>query len=414
MMPIHPPTASKYNALRQTLTEYRLPDQLRGHLDPETGPAVSRVLVVDDEQGIRKTLETLLKIGGFEVITAEDGAAALAALQGHQFDLIISDISMPNLGGVELLEKVRDRDPDLPVVLLTGLPSMETAIRAVELGASKYIMKPIDAKDMLNTAKEAAAKYRATRVSQYSWRQASENGIEVVDPTAMERELEVALDGLIMAYQPLVSAQSEEVIGYEALMRPQHANLSNPPALLKAAERVGRLTDVGRRVRELAPQTFAARSNRGLLFVNLHPAELQDPELLSAHAPLTAMADRVVLEITERRGLEKLPNTERIVAELRERGFRIAVDDLGSGYSGLNNFAVLQPEFVKLDMTLIRGIDTDNLRQKLVSSLSNTCSELGIFVVAEGVETAAERDAVAALGVDLFQGYYFGRPGPLA
>ena len=98
------------------------------------------------------------------------------------------------------------------------------------------------------------------------------------------------------------------------------------------------------------------------------------------------------------------------IDKLRGLGYRIAVDDLGAGYAGLASFARLRPDVVKLDMSLVRALDTDPIRRKLVGSLTRASHDLGIQVVAEGIETEAERDAVAALEVDLLQGYLLGRP----
>jgi len=95
---------------------------------------------------------------------------------------------------------------------------------------------------------------------------------------------------------------------------------------------------------------------------------------------------------------------------LRELGFRIAVDDLGVGYAGLNSIAMLEPEFIKLDMTLVRKIDEQPVKQKLVSSLTALSKDMGHQVIAEGVETREERDTLVELGCDLLQGYLFSRP----
>src|SRR6185503_3099991 len=101
---------------------------------------------------------------------------------------------------------------------------------------------------------------------------------------------------------------------------------------------------------------------------------------------------------------------ERLV-ELRRLGYRIALDDLGAGYAGLSSFALLEPEFVKLDMTLTRNLDSDTTKQTLVRTMAAMCKELGMSVVAEGIETEAERDEVERAGCDLMQGYLFARPG---
>ena len=98
------------------------------------------------------------------------------------------------------------------------------------------------------------------------------------------------------------------------------------------------------------------------------------------------------------------------IARLREMGFRIAVDDLGAGYAGLTSFAQLEPEVVKLDMSLVRNVHSSAVKQKLVRSMTSLCSDMGIAVVAEGIEIIEERDVIIDLGCDLLQGYLYARP----
>ena len=127
---------------------------------------------------------------------------------------------------------------------------------------------------------------------------------------------------------------------------------------------------------------------------------------------MTALAPRVVLEFTERTALEPGPEVASIVAQLRELGYAIAVDDLGAGYAGLTSFAALEPDIVKIDMNLIRGIHDSSIKRRLVRSIVELCADLGVLVVAEGIETREERDACVRLGCDLLQGFAIARPGP--
>jgi EAL domain-containing protein (putative c-di-GMP-specific phosphodiesterase class I) len=126
---------------------------------------------------------------------------------------------------------------------------------------------------------------------------------------------------------------------------------------------------------------------------------------------MAAWADRIFLEITERAAIHNILEVRDRVAQLRRAGYRIAVDDLGAGYSGLNTFALLEPEVVKLDMALVQGSDTNPLKRKLIRAICNVCGDLGILTVAEGIETAAERDTVTELGCDFVQGYLLAEPG---
>ena len=163
-------------------------------------------------------------------------------------------------------------------------------------------------------------------------------------------------------------------------------------------------------IRDRVAETLDANPIEGLLFVNLHAMELDDDSIMMPDAPLSRHAHRVVLEITERAPLERIRDVTGRVAQLRALGYRIAVDDLGAGYAGLTSFAHLEPEVVKVDMSLVRGIDGSAVKQKLVRSIIALCTELGIQLVAEGIETASERDTLVALGGDLCQGYLFSKP----
>jgi EAL domain-containing protein (putative c-di-GMP-specific phosphodiesterase class I) len=124
-----------------------------------------------------------------------------------------------------------------------------------------------------------------------------------------------------------------------------------------------------------------------------------------------AFARRVVLEITERAALDEIRGLPNRIARLRELGFKIAVDDLGAGYAGLSSFAALEPDIVKADMSLVRGIEVSPIKQKLVGAIAALANDLRIQLVAEGIETPAERDCVVSLGAHALQGYLFARPG---
>jgi EAL domain-containing protein (putative c-di-GMP-specific phosphodiesterase class I) len=120
----------------------------------------------------------------------------------------------------------------------------------------------------------------------------------------------------------------------------------------------------------------------------------------------------VVLEVTERQTLDSVNEPAKRIAALKDAGFRIAVDDLGAGYAGLSSFVLLDPDIVKVDMSLVRGVDSSPKKQRLIENLVSLCAEMGTSVVVEGVETAAERDALASTGCAWMQGYLFGRPKP--
>ena len=163
-------------------------------------------------------------------------------------------------------------------------------------------------------------------------------------------------------------------------------------------------------MRNLSGSAVRTREDIPSLFVNLHPEDLLDVHLIDESAPLTQMASRVILEVTERESLVTTPALTARLEKLRELGFRIAVDDIGAGYSGLTSFTDLTPEIVKIDMSLVRSIHTSTVKQRTVGALCALCHEIGTRVVGEGVETTEERDCLVALGCDLLQGYLIARP----
>jgi EAL domain-containing protein (putative c-di-GMP-specific phosphodiesterase class I) len=137
-----------------------------------------------------------------------------------------------------------------------------------------------------------------------------------------------------------------------------------------------------------------------------------DEDLYAAGTPLSDLSERIVLEVTKRADLAKVKDALPRIQRLRTLGYRIAVDDLGAGYAGLSSFAALEPEFTKLDMSLIRGAHASSVKQRVIGSIVSLCRDLGSRVVAEGIETRADRDTLVRLGCELQQGYYFAKPGP--
>jgi len=368
------------------------------------------ILLVDDEPEALRALERMLRGVGYQVEAFTSARQAIKRVSAGGVHVIVSDISMPEMTGVELLRTIRAYDADLPVVLVTGLPAIDSATDAVEYGAFKYIVKPFEAEVLRSAVERARKLYRLARMKREALKLLGANAISA-DRAGLEVSFDSALDSMWMAFQPIVRAGDRSVYGYEALLRTEEPTLIRPDLVVDAAERLGSLPRLGRKVRELASAAMSNAPADAALFINLHPLDLADEELFDELAPLTQMARRVILEVTERAAIEEVDAVERRVSQLRERGFRIAVDDLGAGYAGLSSFALLEPEIVKLDVSLLRDIDQSPVKQKLVASMTALCKDMGFLVVAEGIETPAERDCVVALGCDLLQGFLFARPG---
>ncbi len=360
------------------------------------------VLLVDDDPMLRRALVRTLQRKGYSAIsTAESASAALETIEKDGPDVVISDMSMPGASGLDLLRAIRGRDLELPVIFLTGMPSVDTAARAVELGAFRYLTKPLAEGELERALTDAA---RARDLA----RARGQTGGRV----QLEQAFRRALDALSMAYQPIVSAQSHEAIGYEALMRSGEPALPNPLAVLDAAEKLGALHFLGQQLRRLVAETIAHTATGPLFYVNLHVADLADPDLFDEASPLSAHAPRVVLELTERASLEAVPDFEERLERLRSMGYRLAVDDLGAGYAGLSYFASVRPDVIKIDLSLVRDVHRDPVKREVVRSLTALASTLAVEVVAEGIEATEERDVLIELGCTHLQGYALARPGP--
>ena len=375
---------------------------------------LGRVLVVDDDPAMRRLCSRILGQEGWHVVAVDNGREAVAYLEGArgQLDCVLSDIQMPELDGFGLAAAVLHVDEDLPVLLMTGDPSLDGAVRAIDSGAVSYIAKPFDHETLASAVARAARRHGTARMRRRA--EAVHRGIfgegeEVADRANLAGRLRLAFDQAWMAFQPIVDVTTGRIYAYEALVRTEEATLRRPDILIGAAERLGRIHELGRTVRAAVARAVPDAPADVLLFVNVHGLERTDEELFAASGVLSPHAARVVLEITERTGLDEVAAPTR-VAMLRKLGYRIAIDDLGAGYAALGALATIEPEIVKLDMSLIRGIDENPTKRRVVGAIATLCRELGGRVVAEGVETLGERTAVVDAGIELIQGYLLAKP----
>ncbi|HUQ04485.1 MAG TPA: EAL domain-containing protein [Kofleriaceae bacterium] len=383
----------------------------RAPAQPAAGPSRPAVLLAEDDFLLRGTVTRVLETSGCTVVAVESAAEAMRALESRSFDVIVSDVYMPGGDGTELLRSVRRLDLDIPIILMSGTPSVEVATKAIEYGAFRYLTKPLDYSALTRLVKHATRAHALARLRRDAFSLKGQP-VGAVDRAGLEVRFDQALDGLWMAFQPVVDASTGAPFGVEALMRSTEPTMAGPLALLEAAGQLGHLTRLSRRVRALSAAATEAHDDL-TLFINLHPDDLLDVDLVDELAPLTRFAPRVILEVTERASLTRSPELRARLDRIRALGFRLAVDDIGAGYSGLTSFTELTPELVKIDMSLVRDVHVTALKQRTIAALCRLCHEVGTLVVAEGVETVEERDCLQQLGCDLLQGYFIGRPGPL-
>jgi EAL domain-containing protein (putative c-di-GMP-specific phosphodiesterase class I) len=218
---------------------------------------------------------------------------------------------------------------------------------------------------------------------------------------------------ITMAFQPIVDTVRGGIFGYEALVRGKGGQ--------GAGEVLAKLDDSNRYAfdqtcRVTAIDLATRLGIEGMLSINFLPNAVYRPETciratLEAAAQMDFPPQRLMFEVTESEQVRDHAHLRNIFVEYRRQGFTTAIDDFGAGHSGLNLLADFQPDIVKLDMALTRGVDSDRIRRAIVSGIVRVCHDLGIRVLAEGIETASECLALQDEGITLFQGYLFARPG---
>jgi CheY-like chemotaxis protein len=278
-----------------------------------------RVLVADDEEDLRELYSQALLDVGYEVDVAPDAKTALAQVAQSAFDLVVSDIVMPGLDGISFLKAIHDRDPDLPVILVTGQPTIESVMRAMEYGAIQYLVKPVALDQLVKAVERGLGLRKIAKVRREASNYLGQAGRSVDDGSGLSQSLTSALASIWMAYQPIVQASDGQVYGYEALLRSNEPSLPHPGAVFDAAEKLGRVSEVGRAVRRSVAASLDLL--RCPVFVNIHPLDLADEVLLSLDDPLAPRASDVVLEITERASLEGMlrPTNKSSAALTRDR-----------------------------------------------------------------------------------------------
>jgi len=218
-------------------------------------------------------------------------------------------------------------------------------------------------------------------------------------------------------FEPIVQLATSEVLGYEALSRgPAGTGLESPAALFATAELFDREYELDNLCRRRALANARGIDAEQLLFVNILPTCIQDPDFQAAHvretlAELGLGPRNLVLEISERQAISNFSIFREAIDHFSGLGFRIALDDTGAGFSSLEAALELQPDFLKIDMSLVRSIEDSPEKQEVLRGLQSLSARMGSRVIAEGIETAHEFAAICALGIELGQGFYLGRGG---
>ncbi len=380
--------------------------------------SVISVLLADDDPAVLAALTDLLRgEPGITVVAAAedaDGAIQLAAM--HRPDVALIDVKMPG-HGPRAVREIRRVAPGTRVVALSAHGDRASVASMLRAGALGYVIKGAPIDEILDAVKRAsrglaslsgdAAAAVSRELEEHLGRQelAAERANALVEQVAGVLE-----PGAIRSvYQPIFELATLDVVGYEGLSRFDREPIRGPDAWFAGADETGMGLELELAAIRAAVARFSELPATAYLALNASPATAASEEL--ATLLLGLPAGRLVLEITEHAVVPDYDALQAGLARLRAQGVRLAVDDAGAGFASLRHILLLAPDIIKLDISLTRGIDVNRARRSLALALIAFSAEMGIRVVAEGIETAAELEALRDLGAGFGQGYLRGRPG---
>lgn len=379
-----------------------------------------RVLVADDEAIVRRMVEAALRLEtDLEVVAmAADALDAVRLARIHQPDVALVDVRMPGGGGPEAVRGIRRTSPSTRILVHSAHEDPDTLIEMVRAGADGYLVKEAETEQIPRALRKVAAGERVLSPSVASSLMSELSRLLMRDGSETEGDGAVGAirqvldeDRLRMVFQPVADLETGAVVGVEALARFATKPVRSPIVWFRQAWAVGLGMEL-----EMAALRAAIEGARPLpshlfLAVNLSPQAAVEPGVL---AEMCAAAKRPMqLELTEHVEVSDYQSLRRAVADAREAGCRLAIDDVGAGYASMRHILELAPDVIKFDVSFNRNIDTDPGRQALVSALARFAAELGADLVAEGIETPAELETLRNLGVRHGQGFVLRRPAPV-
>jgi len=386
-----------------------------------SGAGIIRVLIADDEAVLRTALADLVTSDdGLELVgAARDADEAIAMAEATSPDVALVDVRMPAGGGLRVAEELHRRAPNTRVIAHTAVDDRATVVRMLRSGAVGYLVKGTPPADILVAIRGASRGQPTVSPDVMSGLvkdlSAQLEREEVATTTRLERVERITRaiegEGRSLVFQPIVELATARLVGVEALSRfdgdpdwPVHRWFAEAADAGMGVELELACNRDALEVLERLPEEVYLSMNAS------HRTAGSDGllELLD-----DVEAARIVVEITEHERVEDYDELARALGRIRERGARIAIDDAGTGFASLRHLLLIDPEIIKLDVSLTRGIDTDARKRALAAALTSFAEEIDKTVVAEGVETPAEQQTLRDLGVRFGQGYYLGRPAAL-
>lgn len=372
---------------------------------------VRRVLLLDDEPAVLGVLADYLVAPGIEIVTCREIEAAEALLEHHRFDVVVTDLRVSELGGLEgirLIRYVSTHFPETTVLAMSGYVNDDVHALGRAVGAVAVLEKPIDLR----------------RLRRYVH---GEQGLPPAEGEGTVAEVDLlddflATGAISSVLQPIVELGGGgppfKAHAVESLARaPKTTPLRNPEILFAYASRKERLFETDILCIKAALSEARKIDLQGAkLFINTQPRSLTSPDFAPMVTDLVAAAgfknNEIVFELTEQQTIVNPKAFANTLGKLRAQGFQCALDDYGVGFANLRLVQDLRPEYLKLSGYFCRDIHHDPFKQLIVRSTGDMCRVLGIPIILESVETAEELEVVKSLGIQYGQGYYFARPAP--
>ncbi len=369
-----------------------------------------RILLLDDEPAVLGVLSDYLAAPGIEIFTCQEIEAAEAILGAQRFDVVVTDLRVSELGGLEgmrLIRYVATHFPETTVLAMSGYVNDDVHALGRAVGATAILEKPIDLRRLRryihgdegpSTEGEDGAVWQ----------------IELLDDFLEKRVIRALL-------QPIVNMTTEGppfvAHGYESLARaPAGTPLRNPEILFAYASLKERLFETDLLCIEAALKEGATLTPGSKLFINTQPRSMTNRMFVTRVEELIDASglgrDRIVFELTEQQTIVNPQAFAKTLSKLREVGFGIALDDYGVGFANLQLVQDLRPDYIKISGYFCNNIENDEFKQTVLRSTAEMAGRLGIPTILENVETKSELEVVASLGVTYGQGYYYARPAP--
>lgn len=373
-----------------------------------------RVLIADDDVVLREALAEVVRSDPqCELVgQAANAGEAIELASGLRPDVAVVDVKMPDGGGARATTEIRQRSPRTKILGFSAYGDRDTVFELLRRGASGFIVKgssPAAVLDGVHNVFAGKSSLSPSVAHEVVGRLAEvlvqDSTAEIKNRDRLQRLQHAMAGGLKIAFQPIVRLSDGKPVGYEALARFDTEPTGAPEKWFADAADAGLLTDF-----ELAAVKagLAAQPRKADTYVSLNVSP--ETVLSGRLQDVTTGYGPCVVEITEHAPVADYASLARALAPLKKRGMRLAVDDAGAGFASLRHILMLEPQLIKLDLSLTRGIDKNQRQRGLAAALITFAKEIGATVIAEGVETEEELAALRNLGVEFGQGFLFGKP----